>query len=125
MKRLILLFLTVSLIFGCDRQLQNSSKSGTAVNTVVKEINSQSGGKSDADANTVIENASNNLNPSPSPTLTLMTTHSSPPFYLTLGVWCLAFGLGFAFCGCLGGCGCGCVFHYVLKCVFAKYLSSL
>ncbi|WP_374128693.1 hypothetical protein [Candidatus Endomicrobiellum agilis] len=41
-----MLFLTVSLISGCDRQLQNSSKSGAAVNTVVKEVNSQSGGKS-------------------------------------------------------------------------------
>jgi hypothetical protein len=122
MKRLILLFLTVSLISGCDRQLQNSSKSGVAVNTVVEEVNSQSGGKSDA-------NASNNPNPSPlptaAPTLTLMTTHSSPPFYVTLGVWCMAFGLGFLFCGCLGGCGSICVFHYVFKYVFAKYLSSL
>ncbi|MCA6079840.1 MAG: hypothetical protein LE169_02975 [Endomicrobium sp.] len=119
------MFLTVSLISGCDRHFQNSSKSGTAVNTVVEEVNSQSGGKSGANANTVIENASNNPNPSPSPTLTLMPTHLNPPFYVTLGVWCMAFSLGFLFCGCLGGCGSTCVFHYVFKYVFAKYLSSL
>ncbi|MCA6084908.1 23S rRNA (guanosine(2251)-2'-O)-methyltransferase RlmB [Candidatus Endomicrobiellum agilis] len=33
------MFLIVSLISGCDKQLQNGSKSDTAVNTVVKKVN--------------------------------------------------------------------------------------
>ncbi|MCA6079909.1 MAG: hypothetical protein LE169_03345 [Endomicrobium sp.] len=53
MKKVIALFLIISLISGCDKQLQNGSKSATAINTVAKDVNPQNvnAGSVDKDAN--------------------------------------------------------------------------
>ena len=53
MKKVIALFLIISLISGCDKQLQNGSKSANAVNTVAEDVNPQNinAGSVDKDAN--------------------------------------------------------------------------
>ncbi|MCA6084909.1 hypothetical protein [Candidatus Endomicrobiellum agilis] len=53
MKKVIALFLIISLISGCDKQLQNGSKSANAVNTVAEDVNPQNinTGSVDKDAN--------------------------------------------------------------------------